>query len=110
MKSDWVIDVETDGLLDKMTRMWCIVAKQLGTQRIEIFSDEDKQYRPLEEFKGFVSNEVKKIIWHNGIRFDQQAIEILLDYKFSRDIQMVDTLIISRVLCCLLYTSPSPRD
>ena len=98
MKTDWIIDCETDNLLDKMTKMWVIVCKQVGTQRTEIFSNEDPKYRPLSEFPEFISTEVKKIVWHNGIRFDQQAIEILMEYKFPEDIDMVDTLIISRVL------------
>ena len=91
MTKTWIIDCETDNLLTDMTKMWCIVCKEVGTQQVIVFSDEDPKYRPLQEFPSFIGKEVDKIVWHNGIRFDQQAIEILMEYKFPEDIEMVDT-------------------
>lgn len=83
-------DLESDGLLDQATRVWCAVLKDSNTK--EVF-----KFRPhqIPEFiKLMDSYDVLKA--HNGIGFDWPLLEKLYGYKYKG--KKVDTLLMSRLL------------
>ena len=119
-------DIETDGLLQDLTKIHCIVIINI---------DDGTKYRfgPSDYKKGLAMLKNADEVWgHNIIGYDYQAIKKIhpqWDYKG----RTYDTLILSRLFFtdmldrdfrsrpanmpanlygrhCLLYTSPSPRD
>ena len=83
-------DLEGDGLLDTVSKVWCGVFKQKGTGQIV-------KFRPT-EVKAMLSflDTVDVLVMHNGIGYDLPVLEKLYGYKFKGKI--VDTLIMSRLL------------
>src|SRR3989339_520973 len=85
--STYICDLEADGLLNKATRIWCIVARDYDTD--EVFTFKPHQ---IKEGLNFLS-EADKTVWHNGILFDIPLIQ-KLDSSFTyKDID--DTFILS---------------
>jgi DNA polymerase-1 len=96
-----VFDIETDGLLyptrasstspvkPPMTRIWCMVIKELGTGRVA-------RIRPHQLAKGFeILKKADLLIGHNILEFDVPALR-----RFFGELQvpMYDTLICSRMI------------
>lgn len=92
-----VFDIETDGLLKQATRIWILVAYDLDTKEFFIFSDEDKDARPLSGLPSFLDN-CSVMVAHNGMQFDFLILEKLLDWKPGPSVQLIDTMIMSQVL------------
>lgn len=86
-----VFDIETNGLLDKLSKIHCIVAIDPDTN--EVFSYDNKQIEAgLEKLAT-----ADILIGHNITGFDIPAIELVSSgYSLSRT--MHDTLLISRML------------
>ena len=116
-----VFDLETNGLLNDATRIHCISLHWGETNKIEAFNDE--KYGPAEEIKedcpmgsnysittalGWLET-ADYIVGHNIIGFDIPVIKRIYPW-FDPSGIIVDTLLLSRLYHCLLYTSPSPRD
>lgn len=93
----YVIDIESNGLLDTISEIWMIVCKEIGTDNFVIFSDHNEEVRGLADFRSFL-DEVDIIVWHNGIRYDAEAIRIVLGIEIPDRIKQIDTMIMSRVL------------
>lgn len=83
-------DLEADGLLDKATRVWCGVFKELGNPIPVCFgpTEIDKMLKYMDT--------IDVLIMHNGIGYDWPLLRKLYDYEFKG--KKVDTLIMSRVL------------
>lgn len=93
-----VFDIETNGLLDSITKVHCIVAKDIDTQ--EVYS-----YRPTELKAGVdLLLNAKQLIGHNIQDFDIPALEQIFKVKFENE--LVDTLLISR----LIWTDIKDKD
>lgn len=86
-----VVDLESNGLLDKVTEVWCIVAKDIDTKD-DIYYFEPHQIEAGLEFL----SEAKELILHNGIGYDFPVLKKL--YNFEYDGIVTDTLILSRLL------------
>ena len=97
MKKTYVIDIEANGLLDTVDTIWMIVCKELGEESFTVFTDNDPLYQPLDSFSKWVSTNVQSIIWHNGVRYDAEAIRKVLGVDLDH-IKQYDTVIMSRVL------------
>jgi DNA polymerase I-like protein with 3'-5' exonuclease and polymerase domains len=99
-----VTDIETNGLLDTLTKFWCAWT----------YDSETNGYTPFTSFSEYVSFlETKafdgyKLVYHNGCKFDIPAIKKLLgrDLKFDPRICVLDTLVMSR----LIYTQIKDID
>lgn len=99
-----VTDIETNGLLDTLTKFWCSWA----------YDSETNGYTPFTNFSEYVSfletkaSEGYKLVYHNGCKFDIPAIKKLLgrDLKFDPRICVLDTLVMSR----LIYTQIKDID
>lgn len=104
-----ICDVEADALLDSVTTIWCIVAKDIETQ--EIF-----KFHPLtedscasnakttstgnhtdfaDEFLEFVET-VEHFYGHNFIGYDMQVLNNILGTEIKVS-QVTDTLVLSRL-------------
>ena len=94
-----VCDIETDGLLDKMTTIHCAVAK-------DYVSGEVMEYRPGEIFDFCELLEGNVVIGHNWIGFDSAAIhkwkkmncELYAYEEMPQPKMVIDTLVMSRLL------------
>ena len=98
----YVLDIETDGLLDQMTTIHCAVVKNYLTGEVT-------EFRPGEiidfaDMAGMIDGNV--VIGHNIISFDLPAIDkwckkVLPIYDhdpFPKPKMVVDTLVMSRLL------------
>ena len=86
-----VFDIETDGLLDTLTKVHCLVAIDIDTEEIYKFHGEDW----LVKFRDFYQG-VDLWVGHNVIDFDIRALERLTDLSFPRE-KVLDTLVLSRL-------------
>lgn len=84
-----VIDIEADGL--NPTQIFCVVIKDIDTDRVYSFIDKDECNRFLE------SNPCTLIISHNGIGYDWPVLNRLWGTKLDRAVCR-DTLVLSRLL------------
>ena len=94
-----VFDIETNGLLEDVTKVHCMVIYDTET-------DEYFEYRPKEIEQGvqkLISGDV--ICGHNVIAFDCPALTKLYGVKFDHE-KVIDTLVLSR----LVFSNLKERD
>ena len=96
-----VSDIETNGLLDTVSKFHCAVT-------IDYFTGEKKHYRPW-DFKQYVedlemaASKGSLICFHNGIGYDYPALKLLKKQYFGTNLNLprshiLDTLVISRLV------------
>lgn len=94
----YVFDLECNGFLDVTTHIYMIVVKQIGTDKIITFSDDEPNQRPISEFAEWVaSDEVDTLIGHNSIRFDNEVVRKILGINLDDHVRSIDTMIMSRI-------------
>jgi DNA polymerase-1 len=92
-----VADLESNGLLHEMDRVHCIVLRDLDTDEIHSCADQPG-YKPIEEGLKLVEA-ATQLVGHNLINFDLRALKKICPRVTVRsDCDVVDTLILSRVL------------
>ena len=91
MKKEYVFDIESNGLLDDLTTIHCIVLKDINTQQLYSF-------KPNEVEKGLeLLSNADHIIGHNIIKFDIPAIQkVYPDWQTKA--QVTDTILCSRLI------------
>lgn len=96
--SEWksiTIDCESNGLLDTVTKIWCIGVCDNDTGEVEMYSDEDDSLKPLRDaLKRIEGAEI--VVGHYILGFDK----LLLDRFFAGLIKwprILDTLVLSRL-------------
>lgn len=89
-KSIVIFDAETDGFLDDMTTVHCIVLIDARTNKVFRYRD------PLEACKKLDEYEV--VVAHNGIGFDFPMLKLVCDWEYKGII--LDTLWMSRMYHC----------
>jgi DNA polymerase I-like protein with 3'-5' exonuclease and polymerase domains len=98
--SVYVGDIETDGLLDTLTKVHCLVLQDVDTEQVYSYGPNEIQ-EGLERMKT-----ATKLIFHNGIKFDFPALEkVYPDFHVDRD-RVIDTLVCTR----LIWTDLSDTD
>lgn len=92
-------DIETNGLLEELTKVHIIVAKDVDTGDVYDF-------KPHQIEQGLeLLSKADVLIAHNGIKFDIPALKkVYPDWTFRA--QLIDTLVISR----LIWSDLSDRD
>ena len=91
-----VCDIETNGLLDELNRIWIAVTHDIDTGEQRIFSEHtDEADGDIEDFIEYFKN-TDVVIGHNFIGFDIPAIRKVTGYQFEGEV--VDTLILSKLL------------
>lgn len=98
--SIYVGDIETDGLLDTLTKVHCLVLQDVDTEQVY-------SYGPNEIQEGLDRmSKAEKLIFHNGINFDFPALEkVYPDWSYDRS-RVIDTLVCTR----LIWTNLSDTD
>lgn len=88
-----IADLESDGLLDTATQVWCGVFKDVQTNEVVSFSplDGEDYISRLLEFASSCST----LIMHNGVGFDWPLLKQLYGYDYTG--HKIDTLLISRL-------------
>lgn len=86
-----VLDLESDGLLDTITKVHLLVYRNLSNGEL-IIADTDSKIKDA-----LVDLQDKKIIGHNILGFDLIALKKLYDFSVPID-QTLDTLILSRLI------------
>ena len=93
-----VFDIEANGLLNTISKVWCIVIKDLSTGTRETFSNYSKQkhVQPLDKGLNIISK-ASMAVCHNVILYDALALRKLYPkYDFSK-VKWMDSLILSQL-------------
>ena len=100
-----VWDLETDGLLDTVTKIHCLVIRKVDTGEVLRYSDEPAQMRfgnirdGLYELNKLHHNGGYHIGGHNVINYDHAVIEKLYPGQYGWDKERVfDTLVMARLI------------
>lgn len=87
-----VFDIEGDGLYDTITKVWCVVTKDIDTGEI-------CSYGPNNIHGALAKLDTTSlIIGHNILDFDLPALSKLYGWSRPNDCMVVDTLVLSRLL------------
>lgn len=98
--STYVFDCETNGLLDELDRVHCLVLKDVDSS--EVFS-----FEPHEVEEGVrMLLDAEAIIAHNAIGFDIPALQKVYPWFKPERTRVIDTLVISR----LIWTNLKDED
>lgn len=89
-----ILDIETDGLLDTLTKVHCIVIKELLGTHCEVLQIARNESEIQSILKTLENNHV---IGHNILGFDLEVLRRLYGFEIPVD-QVTDTLILSRLL------------
>ena len=81
-----ILDIETDGLLENVSRIHCLSYQVLG-------QDEIRSLTNTQDIKNFLLQDNLTIIGHNIIRYDIPVLEKLLQIKINS--KLIDTLALS---------------
>jgi len=96
-----VFDLETNGLLNDLTRVHCLAIYDSDTDEVETFNDEkNNKYSITEGLSKLMVADT--IVGHNIIGFDIPAISKLYNF-FSTTARVVDTLLLSRLFHPNMY-------
>lgn len=88
----WILDIETDGLLDELTKIHCIVLRSVETNSVETYS-------PNQIEEGLRSAMTKDfLVGHNIIAFDIAAIQKVYPWFEVTEENVIDTLVLSRLV------------
>ena len=94
--SKYILDLESDGLIPQMTKIHCIVLKNIDTGEVISCADQPG-YPSLETALDYIS-EADLLVFHNGIKFDVPALKkIYSGLALKPTCQFYDTLISSRL-------------
>ena len=91
-KPIYIVDIETDNLLEDVTKIHCLSYGQMVDNNFWV-----KTLTDHEEIKQFVSRRDITIVGHNFISYDNLVFEKLLGVKFELD-QLIDSLYLSYYL------------
>mgnify|MGYP003146505267 CR=1 FL=1 len=86
-----VLDIETDGLLDTVTKVHLLVYRNLSTGDLTVADSNESISKALETLKD------KKIVGHNVLGFDLIVLNKLFGFNVPID-HVIDTLILSRLI------------
>ena len=87
-----LFDLETDGLLDKVTRIWCCVTYNLDTNEVRTFGPGDVD-AALDHLQS-----ADVLAGHNILGYDLPVLDKLWPERvFHEEKHIIDTLVLSRV-------------
>lgn len=84
-----IFDIETNGLLDDLDRVHCLVLKDTSTNKVETYTDNIQDgLKRLEQ--------ADCIVGHNIIKFDLPALKKVYDFNYKGKLR--DTLVLTRLI------------
>lgn len=93
-------DVETDGFLDQLTRIFSLVVHDSATDTLHSYADQPG-YAPIAEGLAMLEEGVRSgatLVAHNGIPFDVEAVRKVTGINLLRPGQFFDTLAAVRAM------------
>tara|TARA_A100001015_G_C14506552_1_gene524998 strand:- start:118 stop:582 length:465 start_codon:yes stop_codon:yes gene_type:complete len=90
LKMKLILDIETNGFLDSLDKIHCMVFRDVDTQKVYSYNP-DQINEGLELLK-----KADMIIGHSVMGFDLPAIEKVTGYKYKGEV--LDTLLCSRLI------------
>lgn len=90
-----IADVETNGWLETMDRLWTIQIGDADTEEVTIYADQPG-YPPLAEGAERL-RKADRVVFHNGIKFDSDAVNRFYPGAVRRE-ALFDTLVAARLL------------
>ena len=90
-----IYDIETNGLIDTVDKIWIVVCKNIDSGQVKTFSDYDKESAPLNMLLPYLKR-AKVIIGHNIIAYDNVVLHKLLGWE-PKGIKFIDTMLISQL-------------
>ena len=89
-----ILDIETDGLLESCTKIWCISTKRLDDGSTCDYWPYTATERELKDMFLYLGS-FERLIIHNGIDFDLPVIKKIYGWEYTGEV--LDTLIQSRM-------------
>ncbi len=86
-----VFDIETDGLLDTVSTLFCIVCMEYPSKEVKVFKG-DECYN---DFLNYIDKDTI-LVGHNVLSYDLPVLSKLLGYKHSVT-KVLDTLLLSQL-------------
>jgi DNA polymerase-1 len=93
-----LFDLETDGLLNEVTKIHCIVVKDTTTGTVDTFTSAENTIEYGLDFLVKAQNMGASLCGHNVIKYDIPVIHKLYPQFQIQEHGVVDTLILSRLL------------
>ena len=90
------VDLETNGFMPDVSKIWCMVAVNSDTGTVYSFSDYDSELPSLKEGLEFI-NTADIIFGHNIIGYDLVVLKHLTGWMPNEDQQVIDTWILSQL-------------
>lgn len=90
-----VADLEANGLLDTITRHWCLSIGNPKTEEIVCYADQPGFPSLAEGYAELATAD--RIVFHNGLGYDLHAINKIVPDTLRFD-QIYDTLVVSKML------------
>ena len=90
-----IFDIETNGFLNKMTKIHCLVIREYGSEDYYVFRHNDEENNIADGIAMLM--EADWLIGHNIVRFDIPAIQKIYP-DFQPKARVRDTLITSKVV------------
>lgn len=87
-----VIDLEANGLIETVDKIWCMVAKDIDTKVVYKFGPDD-----LDKMITFL-DKCTVVIGHNFIGYDKLLLAKILGYQFRYEVYIIDTYLLSQML------------
>ena len=85
-----IFDIEADHLLEQVTKVWCIVARDVDTGQIYTF-DPDEIEQGLD-----LLGKADCLVGHNIIDYDLRVLKKLYDFDYKGEV--IDTLVCTRTI------------
>lgn len=89
-----IFDIETDGLINDLTKIHCVVLHDTADNTTIAYNDEGNA-EPISRAITIL-NDAEQIVGHNVINYDIPAIQKLYGF-FEPEGQVIDTLLLSRL-------------
>jgi DNA polymerase-1 len=87
-------DIETNGFLPDVNKIWLLVAIDSDTGQIHAFSDYDAGLPPISEGLAFIST-ADILYGHNIVGYDLPVLDHILGFKLPASVKVIDTWILS---------------
>jgi len=89
------VDIETNGLMPHVNKIWCMVAINSDTGEVHSFSDYDEKLPSLRDGLAFIST-ADIIYGHNFIGYDLVVLQHLTGWSPPDSVKVIDTWIMSQ--------------
>jgi len=90
-----IFDLEANGLMEEVDKLWCIVAYDLDSQKTHVFTDNDRGCKGISEGLALLQK-AETLIGHNIIMYDLPVLDKLFGIKLEGKI--IDTFLLSQML------------